>query len=124
MGTAGDRPDDTLRALGRIAAERADGVAIKEVRKYLRGRTGESLVGEIKAGMLDAGVDAADIPVYPDEPSAVRGELTTVGRLAAGPGPGVLLLMIQADRQDVESILATAGFHPVTGAELANPLGL
>ena len=39
VGTAGDRPDDTLRGIGRIAAERAQRVAIKETRRYLRGRT-------------------------------------------------------------------------------------
>ena len=30
IGTAGDRPDDTLRGIGRIAAERAQRVAIKQ----------------------------------------------------------------------------------------------
>ena len=39
IGTAGDRPDDTLRGIGRIAAERAQRVAIKETLEYLRGRT-------------------------------------------------------------------------------------
>ncbi|MEA2632499.1 MAG: cyanophycin synthetase, partial [Chloroflexota bacterium] len=43
IGTAGDRPDDTLRGIGRIASERAQRVAIKETRKYLRGRTAESV---------------------------------------------------------------------------------
>ena len=38
IGTAGDRPDDTLRGIGRIAAQRAQQVAIKETLKYLRGR--------------------------------------------------------------------------------------
>jgi cyanophycin synthetase len=123
VGTAGDRPDDTLRALGRIAGERADGVSIKEVRRYLRGRTRESLVGEILAGLADAGVDPADVPVYPDEPSAARGELTTAGRIAAGPGPGVLLLMVHADRVRVVSALLEAGFEPLSGSDLANPLG-
>ena len=37
IGTAGDRPDDTLRGIGRLAAERADRVAIKETLGYLRG---------------------------------------------------------------------------------------
>ena len=39
IGTAGDRPDDTLRGIGRIAAQRAQRVAIKETRRYLRGRS-------------------------------------------------------------------------------------
>ena len=54
IGTAGDRPDDTLRGVGRIAAERADRVVIKETLDYLRGRTRESVVGELRAG-IDSG---------------------------------------------------------------------
>ena len=50
IGTAGDRPDDTLRGIGRIAAQRAQRVAIKETRKYLRGRTAQSVVGELLGG--------------------------------------------------------------------------
>ena len=38
IGTAGDRPDDTLRGIGRIAASKAQRVAIKETLGYLRGR--------------------------------------------------------------------------------------
>ena len=37
IGTAGDRPDDSLRAIGRLAAERGDRVAIKESLTFLRG---------------------------------------------------------------------------------------
>ena len=55
IGTAGDRPDDTLRGIGRIAAERAQRVAIKETLAYLRGRTRESIVGELLAGVRSAG---------------------------------------------------------------------
>ena len=38
IGTAGDRPDDTIRGIGRIAGARARRVAIKETPGYLRGR--------------------------------------------------------------------------------------
>ena len=55
IGTAGDRPDDTLRGIGRIAAERAQRVAIKQTLKYLRGRTAESVVGELLVGIVAGG---------------------------------------------------------------------
>ena len=42
--------------------------------------------------------------------------------LAAGDGPGILLMMIQADREEVEGVLVEHGFGPVTGADLASPL--
>src|SRR5439155_20763391 len=55
VGTAGDRPDDTLRGIGKIAGKRAQRVAIKETLKYLRGRSRDSVVGEIMAGIAAAG---------------------------------------------------------------------
>ena len=62
IGTAGDRPDDTLRGIGRIAAERAQRVAIKQTLKYLRGRTAESVVGELMVGVVAGGFSATDVP--------------------------------------------------------------
>ena len=38
VGTAGDRPDDTIRGIGEIAGARAGRVVIKETLSYLRGR--------------------------------------------------------------------------------------
>jgi cyanophycin synthetase len=119
IGTGGDRPDDSLRALGRIAAEHADQVAIKQTYKYLRGRTPQSMVGELLAGVR-AGARGTrrpreDVPSYEDEPGALHAELTTPGRLAAddeGP-PRVVLLMCHADRPDVERVLRDLGAEPV-----------
>ena len=72
IGTAGDRPDDTLRGIGKIAGKRAQRVAIKETLKYLRGRSRESIVGEILAGVAAAGRSTADVPVYESETAALR----------------------------------------------------
>ena len=83
IGTAGDRPDDTLRGIGRIAAERAQRVAIKQTLRYLRGRTAESVVGELMAGVVAGGGDAADVAIYESETAALRAELNG----AAGHGP-------------------------------------
>ncbi len=83
MGTAGDRPDDTLRAIGHLAASRADRVVIKETLGYLRGRTRESVVGELRAGITSGGADGRHATVYEDETSAVLGELGSDGKLAA-----------------------------------------
>lgn len=116
VGIAGDRPDDTLRAVGRIAAERADELAIKETLRYLRGRPRESVVGEIGAGIREAGLRVADIPVYEDEPSAIRAELTTAGRLAADDDgtTRLVLLLCHADRKGVDSALRELGFEPIS----------
>ena len=122
IGTAGDRPDDTLRGIGRIAAARADDIAIKETLHYLRGRSRQSAIGEIRAGMIEGGLRGREVPVYEDEPLAARGELTTPGRLAANDDgvPRVLLVLCHADRPKVEAVLAELGFAPVeNAAELA-----
>ena len=60
VGTAGDRPDDTLRGMGAIAASRAQRLVIKETLGYLRGRSRESVVGEMQAGAAGAGWTARD----------------------------------------------------------------
>ena len=119
IGTAGDRPDDTLRGMGRIAAERCDEVAIKETVGYLRGRSRESVVGELLAGVRDGGGRPGHVAVYEDEPLAVRGELTDTARVASGILPGVLVVMCHADRDGVVDVLRELGATPVSGADLA-----
>jgi cyanophycin synthetase len=109
IGTAGDRPDDTLRGIGRIAAQRAQRVVIKETRKYLRGRTEAAVIGELLAGVTAGGMAAADVPVYESEPIALRAEL--VGR---GPdAPRVIVLMCHEDRDGVFRLLGDLGARAV-----------
>ncbi len=121
IGTAGDRPDDTLRGIGRIAAERAQRVAIKETLTYLRGRTRESIVGELLAGIRSAGTAAAEaqIPVYESETAALHAELngaaaTEAARTGARPDTArVVVLMCHEERQAVFDLLAELGARPV-----------
>lgn len=108
VGTAGDRPDDTLRGIGRIAAERARRVAIKETRKYLRGRTRESVVGELLAGVRAAGRPTSEVPVYESETEALRAELADPG----GP-PRVIVLLCHEEREEVFRLLERLGARPI-----------
>ena len=118
MGSAGDRPDDYLRALALMAGSRADEVAIREGIPYLRGRSRESVIGELREGLRAAGVAAAQVPVYHDEVSGVRGELTTPGRLAAitDLSPHVLVAMCHRLRDEVHDVLVGLGAQPVEDA--------
>ena len=110
IGTAGDRPDDTLRGIGRIAAQRAQRVAIKETPQYLRGRTRESVVGELLAGVVAGGRSRRGAsPVYPSETAALRAELTA---RSAADGPRippdaarVIVLMCHEERDEVFALL-------------------
>jgi cyanophycin synthetase len=119
IGTAGDRPDDTLRGIGRLAAQRAQRVAVKETVKYLRGRSRESVIGELMAGVKSGGVKVADVPVYPSETAALRAELNGAGgKIGAGSGarpdaPRIVVLMCQEDREGVFRLLTELGARPV-----------
>jgi cyanophycin synthetase len=108
VGTAGDRPDDTLRGIGRIAAERAQRVAIKETQHYLRGRSREAVIGEIQAGIRAGGRSPVDVPVYESETAALRAEL------ANGDGrPRVVVLMCHEEREAVFALLEKLGAKPI-----------
>ena len=114
IGTAGDRPDDTLRGIGRIAAKRAQRVAIKETLKYLRGRSRESIVGEILAGVSSAGRAVADVPVYESETDALRSELARNGEGGAKPDSArVIVLMCHEEREEVFALLDELGAKPI-----------
>jgi len=117
IGTAGDRPDDSLRAIGKLAAEHSDELALKETLHYLRGRTRESVMGEIRAGMMAGGADATGIPIHDDEPGALRAALTDEGRRASAPGPAVVVLMCHTHRAEVSGLLAELGAVAVSDVD-------
>ncbi|MDP9483831.1 MAG: Mur ligase family protein [Chloroflexota bacterium] len=118
IGTAGDRPDDTLRGIGRIAAQRAQRVAIKETLGYLRGRTRESIVGELLAGVAAGGRSKDEVTVYESETAALRAELNGAGSLAEGRGARpdsarVVVLMCHEEREAVFALLDKLGARPI-----------
>ena len=65
FGTAGDRSDEILHALGYAAARGSDHVAVAEMTRYLRGRERQELVDRLVAGCVDGG--ASRVVVYPNE---------------------------------------------------------
>ncbi len=116
IGTAGDRPDDSLRGIARIAGQRADHVVIKETLQYLRGRTAKSVVGEFRAGLKEAGVNPRVVPVYRSETAALAAVLAGRHGRAASNVPndgGVVALMCHEEREGVEALLAELGARPV-----------
>ena len=122
VGLAGDRPDDTLRGVGRIVAERVDRFVQKEMLHYLRGRTRESVLGEVRAGAIDGGW-SADIPVYGSELEAMAGELDRTEPTRGGSpdeGAEVIFLMCHEQREEIFELLAERGLRAVEDpAELA-----
>jgi cyanophycin synthetase len=109
VGLAGDRPDDTLRGVGKLIAPRVDRFVQKEMLHYLRGRTRESVLGEIRAGAVEGGWKG-EIPVYLDEPEALGAELDRTNDAAETE---VIFLLCHEDREGVYRLLAERGLEPV-----------
>ena len=119
IGTAGDRPDDTLRGIGRIAGKRAQRVAIKETLKYLRGRSRESIVGEIMAGIASSGRSTSDVPSTSPRPRHSAAELARSDGAATADAQRVIVLMCHEEREEVFALLDELGARPVDiGTEL------
>jgi UDP-N-acetylmuramyl tripeptide synthase len=65
FGSAGDRSDRIMHAVGYRAARGADRVIVVELHRYLRGRDPQEVVDRLRAGAVDGGAD--DVPDFPDE---------------------------------------------------------
>ncbi len=112
IGTGGDRPDDTLRGIGRIAASKAQRVVIKETIAYLRGRDRHAVVAGLREGLAEGGVDPDSVTVYGTEAEALEAEL------ARPEASGVVVLFCHQDRDEVFALLERLGAHGVEAAEL------
>jgi cyanophycin synthetase len=110
IGTAGDRPDDTLIGLGRIAAEHVDRIVIKETLDYLRGRSRESVVGELRDGARGGGW-RGEIPVFESEVAALTHELDR--DRGAGVRPEVIVLLCHEQRDAVFALVRDRGLAAV-----------
>ncbi|MFN8630445.1 MAG: Mur ligase family protein [Chloroflexota bacterium] len=110
IGTAGDRPDDTLIGVGRLAGELADRVVIKETRKYLRGRAPDEVVGLLRRGLAEAGANGEATPVYASEVDALGAELRDE---AASGHPRVVVLFCHEQRAEVFELLDGLGAKPL-----------
>ena len=102
IGTAGDRPDDALREIGRLAAEASDQVIVKETRRYLRGRPSvESMTALYEEG-LRAGGDPPHVVAH-DEPDAL-----TIALEQLRPGDVVAMMCIESGPESRARLKALA----------------
>ena len=101
VGTAGDRTDAIVEALGEMAARDADRVVVVHKDDYLRGRSRESLDALYAAGAARVGVES--LPSYPSE-------LEGLQVLAAEAEPGdVVAVMTHQDRPALDAWLRAQG---------------
>ena len=68
--TAGDRTDDILQSFAFRAAVGSDHLAIAELAHYLRGRTRDDIIAQLRTGAARAGAD--QVAVYDDELTALK----------------------------------------------------
>jgi cyanophycin synthetase len=101
LGTAGDRTDDLLRALGEIAGRDADQVAIVHKSEYLRGRDRDELAGLLREGAAHVGMDG--IPAYDSE---LDGLVALMGQAAPGD---VVAVMCHQDRPGLDAWVRDQG---------------
>ncbi len=126
VGLAGDRPDDTLRGVGQAVAGVVDRFVLKEMLHYLRGRTRESVIGEITAGAREGGW-RAELPLHLTEVVALGAELDRTN----GEGPAkprdVIVLLCHEMRDEVFALIAERNLRPVNDpaelAKLVSPAG-
>ena len=115
IGTAGDRPDDTLFGIGRLAGQLADRVVIKETRTYLRGRDGQDVVHLLRDGLASVGVDPRGVTVHATETAALAAELAGA---SAADHRRVVVLFCHEQRSEALELLASLGATPLLGLAL------
>jgi cyanophycin synthetase len=107
LGTAGDRTDEILLGLGRLAGSRADDLVISEKRHYLRGRGLAEMNALFRRGAAEGG--------YEGRLASYRSELGALRALIARSRRGdVTIVMSHVERSQIFAWLARAGFQPVT----------
>ena len=112
VGLAGDRPDDTLRGVGRIVAGSVDRFVLKEMLHYLRGRTRESVIGEIKSGAREGGWKD-ELPLHLTEVEALTAELDRTDGAGRATPREVIVLLCHEMRNDVFALIAERKLRPV-----------
>ena len=101
LGTAGDRTDEILQALGEIAGLRADHVVAAHKAHYLRGRTVDELEAQLRIGLANAGV--GDVASYPTELSGLQ------ALVEAADDGDVVAVMCHAERVEIVDWLHARG---------------
>ncbi|WP_395725888.1 Mur ligase family protein [Nakamurella sp.] len=115
LGTAGDRPDEAIHAMGAIAARAADRLLVAGRTKYGRGRPDGEMEAIWRAGAAEVGV--LDIAQSPDELSGLTTMLDAAPALPEGSCIAVCAL--EQRREMVDEIVRRGGAE-LTPAQVAD----
>ncbi|MCC6791384.1 MAG: Mur ligase [Thermomicrobiales bacterium] len=101
IGTAGDRTDESLREIGRIAGAGADRVIVKRTKKYERGRTNDEMIQLHREGAALAGLSEVEVS---------ENELDGLAMALSASRPGdVIALMCQEQMEEMAAELGRIG---------------
>jgi len=103
VGTAGDRTDEAIHAMGEMAAMAADQLVIAGRDKYLRGRKSGEMEDLWRSGAAEVGV--VDAPEQPDELSA----LTYLLDLGLSAGSAIAVCALEQRAEMAEEIIRRGG---------------
>ncbi|MGH2483347.1 MAG: Mur ligase family protein [Candidatus Limnocylindria bacterium] len=107
LGTAGDRSDEILHQMGRLAGSRVDDLVICEKRHYLRGRDLAGMNAIFRRGAAEGGYDER-IPTYRTELGALK------ALLARSRRGDVVAVMSHVERDEIFAWLAKESYRPVS----------
>ena len=107
LGTAGDRSDEILHQMARLAGSRVDDLVICEKRHYLRGRDLAEMNAIFRRGAADGGY-AERIPTYRTELGALK------ALLARSRRGDVVAVMSHVERDEIFAWLAKEAYRPVS----------
>jgi hypothetical protein len=85
---------------------------LKEMLHYLRGRTRESLIGEIKSGAREGGWKD-ELPLHLTEVEALSAELDRTDGAGRATPREVIVLLCHEMRNDVFALIAARKLRPV-----------
>jgi cyanophycin synthetase len=108
IGTAGDRNESAIKALGSIAATESDRVISKGTYKYLRGRELDDLMRLYREGVEESGVDTP----FEETPDEIGGLLRGLELADSGD---VVIVMAQEFISELHTILKERGATPYLG---------
>jgi cyanophycin synthetase len=108
-GSAGDRPDESIRAMLQMAAKASNGgVYLRETSKYLRGRASNAALIDLYRDALKD-VSAKDCGVWPSEFEA------TCQAVKDSSSGDVVAVMAYEQSADIRSWLLSTGATPASG---------
>jgi cyanophycin synthetase len=107
LGTAGDRSDEILHQMARLAGSRVDDLVICEKRHYLRGRDLAEMNAIFRRGAADGGY-AERIPTYRTELGALK------ALLARSRRGDVVAVMSHVERDEIFAWLAKEAYRSVS----------